>query len=139
MSSTAAECWRKHRERGNSRYLAMVMREHRRTVAALEVFGQPQAVGAVSKKPCERHPAVIPGMSPQVLAIELEQVEGIEEGHPGAAPRQSRPQPLEIADTLPIKRHGPRSERQEGFCDQGHPVRPVAAVPTEHADHFDGR
>jgi hypothetical protein len=30
------------------------MLEHRCVVAAFEVFGQPQAVGAVAKKPCQR-------------------------------------------------------------------------------------
>ena len=58
------------------------MLEHRRAVAALEVFGYPEPLTAAAKQPCQGHPAVIPGTRSQVLPVKLDHVKGKEEGCP---------------------------------------------------------
>ena len=76
--------------------------------------------------------------SPQVLAVQLQQVKGAEEDVPALT---LAPQPLEhgdavvvAGDRLPVDQARARLEPVHGLEDQRIPRRPVVAVPGQQAD-----
>jgi hypothetical protein len=53
--------------------------KHSITVSAVHVLAQPDAIGGPAQQACQRGSACLPRLAPQILAVELEQVEGVEE------------------------------------------------------------
>src|SRR5262245_1654904 len=53
------------------------MREHGRTIS-LDVFIEPQARSGTPQYPCQRGLPCIERLTPQVVAVQLDQIEGVE-------------------------------------------------------------
>jgi hypothetical protein len=60
------------------------MREHGRTIG-LDVFIEPQARSGTPRYSCQRGLPCIERLTPQVVTVQLDQVEGLEE-HAGVVP-----------------------------------------------------
>jgi hypothetical protein len=75
----------------------------------------------------------------EIVAVQLQEIESVQEGVPRALPTDRSPEPVEVAHTVRPAHHalavdGNRGdpERSERVGDARHPVRPVMAATAEH-------
>src|SRR5262249_19226389 len=82
------------------------MLEYSLAVRAVEMFGKPNASACIAQEPSQSCTAGFPGMREHVLAVESDQVEGIEENCPGTgASGQCRAQPLKVGQSPVVDHH----------------------------------
>src|SRR5262249_26759793 len=91
----------------------------------------------------ECRPPDVPLVVPQVLAIDLQQVEGVQKCLARSQSPDRRAQPVEIRHaaraahhTLAVDRHRLDAQLRQRLCDPGYPVSPVVTAPGKHADPF---
>ena len=106
----------------------------------VQVLGQPDAIAGLAQEARQRLAAHIPWLAPQVAAVELKQIESVQEGSPRAQATDRSAQPIEVRDAvgaaddaLAVERHRLDVERRQRLGDRRHAVGVVVAAPGEHA------
>lgn len=108
------------------------MLEDGRTVA-LHVFAKPDAVGCMCEQATERGLACLNWLAAQTFAVELDEVESVEEG--GLLALWPVPQQLEIGEPVIVTNHhftvdqtGPAPQDEQRSGDRRIAVRPIVVA-----------
>ena len=106
----------------------------------VKVLGEPDAWTGTLEQRAQRRPPHMPLVMPQILAVDLQQIERIQECIARAQAPDRSTQPIKIRHAvvttdhaLAVDRHRLELERSQGFRDPGHSIGPGVTTSREHA------